>query len=275
MKRVIPSLVLLAAGAFGGLRSDIEFGRAGDLSLTLDAYVPEGSGPFPAVIVVHGGGWRNGDKQTYVKPLFDPLTQAGFAWFTINYRLAPKYHFPAPVDDVITAIRWVQSHAAEYKVDVNRIAITGESAGGHLVSFVGARDGARLKLRAVVPFYAPNDLEAMITGPDKTKGADPAIRALLDFTEPDAAAVRRMKEASPVTYVKKGMPPFLLIHGAGDATVPFHQATLMCDKMKQAGSSCEIFAVEGGPHGVINWEKNPAMQAYKSKMVEWLKQKLH
>jgi acetyl esterase len=79
---------------------------------------------------VHGGSRRHGDKQTFVKPLFEPLTNAGFAWFTINYRLAPAYHFPAPVDDVESAIRYVQSHAAEYKVDLKRIAITGESAGG-------------------------------------------------------------------------------------------------------------------------------------------------
>src|SRR5437867_543988 len=93
------------------------------------------------------------------------------AWFTINYRLAPAYRFPAPVEDVESAICYVQAHATEYKVDLERIAITGESAGGHLVSFVGARDGAKLKLRAVVPFYAPNDLEAMVTAPDQIAGA--------------------------------------------------------------------------------------------------------
>ncbi len=264
--------LLLAGSAFAGLTTDIEFAKAGDVSLTLDASIPEGPGPFPAVIIVHGGGWRNGDKQTFVKPLFEPLTKAGFAWFTINYRLAPAYRFPAPVEDVENAIRYVQSHAREYKVDLKRLALTGESAGGHLVSFVGARDGAKLKLRAVVPFYAPNDLEAMITGPDKTEGGGPAIRGLLNFTEPDAAAIRKLREASPVTYVKKGMPPFLLIHGTKDMTVPFRQATLMCDKIKQAGSSCELFPVEGGAHGVGNWERDPSLQEYKVRMVQWLKQ---
>ncbi len=171
-----------------------------------------------------------------------------------------------------SAIRYVQSHAAEYKVDLKRLAITGESAGGHIVSFIGARDGKKLKLRAVLPFYAPNDLEALIVGPDNTAPAQPALRALLDFSEPNAEAIRRLREASPVTYVKKGMPPFLFIHGTKDPTVPYRQATLMCDKIKQAGGSCELFAVEGGAHGVINWEKNPAQHAYKTKMVEWLKQ---
>jgi len=267
----VSAFLCMAGAAFAGLKTDIEFAKAGDMSLTLDAYVPDGPGPFPTVIVVHGGGWRNGDKQTYVKPLFEPLTEAGFTWFTINYRLAPAHHFPAPVEDVESAIRYVQSHAREYKVDLKRIAITGESAGGHLVSFVGARDGRKLKLRAVVPFYAPNELEAMITGSDQTASARPAIKGLLDFTEPNPEAVRRLREASPITYVKKGMPPFLLIHGTGDQTVPFHQATVMCDKIKQAGSSCEIFPVEGGAHGMGSWDKNPSTQGYKVKMIEWLK----
>jgi acetyl esterase len=281
MQRVVLICLLLTAAAFAGLKCDIEFAKAGDVSLTLDAYVPDGPGPFPAVIIVHGGSWSRGDKQTFVKPLFEPLTNAGFAWFTINYRLAPAYHFPAPVEDVESAIRYVQSHAGDYKVDVKRIAITGESAGGHLVSFVGARDGAKLKLRAVVPFYAPNDLEAMVTGPDQAGSAQNwlfrilarrALKGLLDFTEPDAEAVRRLREASPITYVKPGMPPFLLIHGTRDATVPFHQATVMCDKIAQEGSSCEIFRVEGGAHGMGSWDKNPATQGYKAKMIEWLRQ---
>jgi len=119
MQQVILLCLLVTAAAFAGLKSDIEFTRAGDISLTQDAYVPEGPGPFPAVIVVHGGSWTRGDKQTFVKPLFEPLTTAGFAWFTINYRLAPAYRFPAPVEDVESAIRYVQSHAAEYKVDLD------------------------------------------------------------------------------------------------------------------------------------------------------------
>ena len=84
--------------------------------------------------------------------------------------------------------------------------------------------------------------------------------------------MRRSREASPITYVKKGMPPFLLIHGTSDSVVPFHQATVMCDKMAKAGSSCEIFRVEGGAHGMSSWDKSPAMRGYKVKMIEWLKQ---
>jgi alpha-L-fucosidase 2 len=206
MKCILLALAL-AALAFAELKTDIEFAKAGALSLTLDASIPDGEGPFPTVIVVHGGGWRNGNKRMFVTPLFEPLTAAGFVWFSIDYRLAPAHQFPSPATDVENAIRYVQSHAREYKVDLKRIALTGESAGGHLVAFVGARDGSKLKLRAVIPFYAPVDLEAMVVGQDKKDEAIKALQALLDFTEPNDEAIRRLREASPIKYVTKGMPP--------------------------------------------------------------------
>jgi acetyl esterase len=94
--------------AWAGETNDIEFAKPGGVSLTLDAYVPEGKGPFPTIIIVHGGGWENGTKRTYVTPWFKPLSEAGFAWFTINYRLSPQYKFPAATDDVAEAVRWVR-----------------------------------------------------------------------------------------------------------------------------------------------------------------------
>src|SRR4051812_27620097 len=158
MWRFVYLLVLttgLAAAA--ALQSDIEYGKAGGVSLKMDAWIPDGKGPFPTVIVVHGGGWQNGDKQKNCQPLFEPLTKAGFAWFTVNYRLAPQYHYPAAVDDVVQAIRHIEAHAKDYKVDMQRVAITGESAGGHIVSLIGAKDAKELHLAARVPFYPGND----------------------------------------------------------------------------------------------------------------------
>src|SRR5437588_3144483 len=109
-------------------RKDILYARVTEVSLTLDAHIPEGPGPFPAAIVVHGGGWVAGDKQQYITCLFKPLADAGFAWFSINYRLAPKYRFPAPAEDVERAIAYVKQHAAEFKINPERIALVGESA---------------------------------------------------------------------------------------------------------------------------------------------------
>ncbi|MBI3698110.1 MAG: alpha/beta hydrolase [Acidobacteria bacterium] len=268
------TLLLLLAAALplaAEMRTDVEFAVAGDVHLTLDAWVPEGKGPFAAVIVVHGGGFTNGDKQTYVKPLFEPLTQGGFAWFTINYRLAPQYHFPAAVEDVERAVEYVKSHAREYRVDPKRIALMGESAGGHLVSFVGAQNKRASRVAAVVSFYGPHDLETRAV---QSKALRDSEKAFLGLTELNDETLRALREASPITYVKKGMPPFLLIHGTEDKAVPYDQSVRMCEKMKQAGNRCEIFTVEGAPHGVGPWEKNRAFQAYKEKMVAWLKQTL-
>lgn len=266
---LIPLLCLAAAG--GELVTDVTFARAGNIELTLDAWIPEGDGPFPAVIVVHGGGWENGDKQTYVKPLFPPLTEAGFAWFTINYRLAPEHLFPACTDDAAVAVRWVKRNAPKYKVDPKRIALMGESAGGHIVAYVGAAGRNEESVAAVVAFYPVTDLLHW----ERQRGKiGHHMNQLLGLTELDAAAEAQLTKASPMTYVHRRMPPFLFIHGTADTGVPFDQSTRMCDKMKAAGARCEIFLVEGAPHGVGAWEKERAHQAYKKKMVEWLRHTL-
>jgi acetyl esterase len=256
---------------FGELRRDIEFAKPDGYSLTLDAWVPDGPGPFPTVIVVHGGGWEAGDKNTYVPPLFPPLIRGGFAWFTINYRLSPRFQHPAALDDVNAAILWVKRNAAAYKVDPARIALMGESAGGHLVALAGAKHTPATRVAAVVCFYCPTDFEArsrLLGGPGKN------VSQLLGVTGMTPPELAKMREASGITYVKRDMPPILFIHGTKDDAVPFAQSTAMCAKMKAVGASCEVFPVPDAPHGVGPWEKVPAYQAYKEKMVEWLKLKM-
>src|SRR5258708_6196600 len=106
--RLFTTLFLLTAStltARAELKTDIEFANAGEVNLTLDACVPDGAGPFRTCIMVHGGGFTKGDRTSFIKPLFEPLGKAGFAWFTINYRLAPTHRWPACLDDVETAIR--------------------------------------------------------------------------------------------------------------------------------------------------------------------------
>src|SRR4051794_25949877 len=115
----------------------VEYGRPGGHPLLLDIHVPDGPGPFPAAILVHGGGFDEGTRSTNVRPLFEPLAKAGFAWFTIDYRLAPEFKFPQANEDMNTAITWLKAHAKEYKVDTSRLAIIGESAGGLLVNYTG------------------------------------------------------------------------------------------------------------------------------------------
>src|SRR5580700_3266417 len=138
-------------------KQDVEYARPDGKPLLLDLHVPDGPGPFATAILIHGGGFDEGSKSTNVRPLFDPLTDAGFAWFSIDYRLAPGAHFPEAMDDVYSAIRWVKSHAAEYRVDVSRLAIIGESAGGFFVNYAGTHETPDTKVAAVVDFYGPSD----------------------------------------------------------------------------------------------------------------------
>src|SRR5690348_15916621 len=138
-------------------RKDVEYGRPGGKPLLLDVHVPDGPGPFPAVILVHGGGFDEGSKSTNVRPLFQPLADAGFAWFSIDYRMAPEFRAPQAIADVAAAIRWVREHAAEYHVDPRKVAIAGESAGGYLVDYAGTHEQPDTKLQAVVSFYGPAD----------------------------------------------------------------------------------------------------------------------
>lgn len=258
-----------AAPAIPGLRSDIEFAQVGNLRLTLDAFVPEGPGPFPTCILVHGGGFVRGDKQSFIKPLFAPLSQAGFTWFTINYRLAPEHRWPACADDVETAIRWVRAHAPEYKVDLNRLALIGESAGGHLVSYVGCHGATDLGLAAVVPFYGPHDLELQV----KTRQAlGESMQALLGLTTLNDEAWSRLRAASPSSYVRSGAPPFLLIHGTKDAQVPYEQSVRFQQQMQAAGNKCDLITVAEGAHGMGSWEKLGS--DYQQQLLAWLRKTL-
>ena len=254
------------------MRKDIEFAKPDGVSLTLDAWVPDGKGPFPTVIIVHGGGFARGDKQTYVPPLFEPLTQAGFAWFTINYRLHPQYRFPAPIEDVESAIRFVKEHAAEYKVDLNRVVLMGESAGGYLVSYVGVRNKSAIKLAAVVPFYGPHDWEQRAQEEAEGKVGPSVWREMFSVPAGNSPeAVKRMREVSATSLIKKGLPPFLLIHGTADPQVNYQQSVKMREKMLAAGNVCDLITVEGAGHGMVVITKYPDTAP---KMVAWLKEKL-
>jgi alpha-L-fucosidase 2 len=252
-----------------GVRTDIEFAKVGDVSLTLDAFVPPGEGPFATCILVHGGGFVRGDKQMFIKPLFAPLSAAGCTWFSINYRLAPEHRFPACADDVVTAVKWVKAHAKEYKVDVSRIALIGESAGGHLVSYVGCKSGRELGLAAVVPFYAPHDLEFQV----KNRNAlGESMQALLGLTELNDEAWKRLREASASSYVRSGLPPFLLIHGDKDAQVPYAQSPSFQEKMKTTGNTCDLITITDGGHGMGGWDK--LKSDYQEQLVAWLRKTL-
>lgn len=253
-----------------GIRKDLEYSRAGGESLRLDACVPDGQGPFPAVIMVHGGGWTSGDKTQGVDALFGPLSKSGLAWFSINYRQAPKHHYPASVEDVEAAVRWVKQHAAEFNVDPERLALLGESAGGQLVAMavVRARDDTRVA--AAIPFYAPVDLEA---DTERRGGLSLSLRDLFGHSyQVDGAVTRLLREASPINHIHSGLPPFLLVHGTADMSVPYNQSVEFRAKLKAAGVTCDLITIDDSVHGMARWEATDP--TYKDKVVKWISEKL-
>jgi acetyl esterase len=260
---------IAAGGSPITVHRDIEYVRYGDVRLALDAAIPQTGAPPPAVIVVHGGGWVRGDRRVDVEPLLQPLSDAGFAWFSISYRLMNDVmQFGAAVDDVAAAIRFVKAHAAQYHVDPERIALVGESAGGQLAA-MAALTVPDIRVKGVVCLYAPTDLASLA----KNSTYVPQwIRDNVKGTPWEGLLLARLKQLSPIEYVRREMPPFLLIHGAEDKLVPFAQSRAMCDRMTAAGASCELYPVEGAGHGVRWW--GPSSNGYKREMVRWLNERL-
>ena len=266
-------------------RKDVEYGHPGGKALLLDLHVPDGEGPFPAAILVHGGGFDEGSKSTNVRPLFDPLANAGFAWFSIDYRLAPDFKFPSAGDDLNSAIRWVKAHAAEYRVDVAKIAIIGESAGGFLVNYAGTHETPETKVAAVVDFYGPVDYGKLalarrdhperfnMTSIDKHAANGAGIH-YFGADQLDEAGLAKLRAASPIFAVHQGMPPFLCIHGSKDDQVAYDQSPAMCDAMHRVGAVCELITIDGGGHGMGGW-RAPEMQHWKPEMIAWLKKTLN
>lgn len=258
---------------------DIEYGRAGKISLRMDAKIPAGKGPFAAVILVHGGAWIAGNRVRSVQPLLQPLADAGFAWFSISYRLAADIarnpvgaaiQMGAAEHDVKRAIEFVKEHAAEYRVNANRIALMGESAGGQLASMAALRPDSEHAVQGVVAFYTPSDLANLA----RTSAVIPdEVRDAVKGTLFESLLLSGLKEFSPVNYVSSSAPPFLLIHGTDDDVVPIAQSERFCDKLRAANVGCELYPVEGGAHGIRSWESF-RLTGYKAAMVRWLTQNL-
>lgn len=271
----LASFLAVAGLAAAATSTDVEYGQAAGESLRLDASVPDGAGPHAAVILVHGGGWTTGDKsggprKAFIAPMHEPLQQAGLAWFSINYRLAPQHPYPACLDDVLTAIRWIKEHAAAYRVDPTRLALSGESAGGHLVALAAVRADAATRVAAVIPFYGRFDLT------DDLKPGDPLRRnysALFGRSIYDERAQALMREASPIYFIKHGLPPFLLVHGSADTTVPYAQSTRLQAALRAHRVPCDFITIKDGAHGMLGWEK--LAPDYKRQVAAWIAKTLN
>jgi acetyl esterase len=288
MLRSLFILAMAGAATLSGAaldRKDVEYARPGGNAVLLDLHVPDGPGPFPAAILVHGGGFDEGSKSTNVRPLFDVLGNSGFAWFSIDYRLAPEFRFPQASEDLNSAIRWVKANAPEYHVDISKIAIIGESAGGLLVNYAGTHETPETRVAAVVDFYGPVDYgklaEARRDHPElfnmtsiNRHAANGGGIHFFGVEKLDEAGLAKLRALAPITGVHKGMAPFLCIHGTKDDQVAYDQSPAMCDAMHKVGASCELIPIEGGGHGMGGW-RAPEMQHWKAEMVAWLQKTLH
>jgi acetyl esterase/lipase len=246
----------------------IEYTNPDNQHLQLNLARPKkGDGPFPAIICIHGGGFRAGSREGY-NNLCIKLAQHGYVAMTVTYRLAPKYPFPAAIHDVKAAVRWAQGNAAKYHIDPDRIGVTGGSAGGHLAQFLGVTsdvkefegDGGNSdkssKVACVVNVYGPSDFTKSYG-----KSVDAAeVLPLFLGGNLETARAQHLR-ASPLYWVTPNAAPTLCIHGTDDKYVAHEQAVWLVDKLKAAGVEAELLTLEGAGHGFKGKDAETAEKA--------------
>jgi acetyl esterase/lipase len=219
---------------------------------------PETGRPLPAVVYLHGGGWRQGARdmtspafRDWRPGLLARVASAGFAVVCPDYRLSGEARFPAQLDDVHRALDWVTGSGAEHGIDPDRILLWGDSAGGHLATLAALRGEPRPAIRGVVAWYPVTDLagiqaDAEAIGGEPHNTADARETALLGGLICDLPALAA--DASPVSHVAAATAPFLLAHGTADRGVPFAQSARLRDALLAADAEVSLHAVEGADH---------------------------
>ena len=286
--RVASILALCFLGAFSlhaastrtPTQEGLVYGQAEGETLTMDYYAPKGPGLHPIAILIHSGGYQRGNSKSGSEAYCaDFLAPAGYAVFSINYRLAPKYPYPYMVYDVERAIRYLRHNARQWQANPNQIALIGGSAGGFLSNMVGLRqtpgstqatdpvDRESAQVQAVVTLYAQSSFATVPLNKDVHALLDPLIQ---QKGEPEA-----LREASPITYVTKDAPPFLLIQGDQDEYIPFSEDTNLQAALRKVGVRCDLIRIPGGKHGTGSWHMLPNVPDWEREMVEWLNARFH
>lgn len=224
---------------------------------------PKSDKPLPVIVFVHGGGWRKGDKSSGANHLLRFVETREYAAVSVGYRLTDEAQWPAQIHDCKAAIRWIKAHASEYFLDPAKIAVWGTSAGGHLVSMLGTSGDVKelegtlgkhldqdSRVTCVVNYFGPQNFVTMIRQPssiDRTQGRDYPEALLLGGPVPEREGVA--KEASPVTHISAGDPPFFTAHGTKDQLVPFAQAEELHADLTKAGVPSILQEITHGGHG--------------------------
>lgn len=247
-------------GKYGQSLIDVPYCRPGGQPQKMDVYFPLSGGPWPVFLYVHGGAWNKGDKAEGAGWKF--LNDKGYLVVSVNYRLAAyNVKFPAMIEDVKCAVRYLRAHATEYNLDPKRIGALGASAGGHLVALLGTADQSAgwdvgeyadqsSRVQAVVA-------EAVFSDFTLTMPNSIAMAIYFAMGELPGSTTPSLKAASPVTYVTPDDPPFLIIHGEEDGYSPVEQAQTLDAKLRTAGVSSTLIIVKGGQHNLQSSDGSP------------------
>lgn len=256
----------------------IEYSNPDGQHLQLNLARPkEAGGKRPAVVCIHGGGFRAGKRERWDK-LCQQLADRGYVAATVTYRLAPKYQFPAAIHDVKAAVRWLRAHADKYHIDPERIGVVGDSAGGHLAQYLGVTgdvpslegDGGNAdqssRVTCVVNYYGPSDLT-------KSYGKSVDAAEVLPLWLGGDATKEHRKHivASPLYWVTPTAAPTLLIHGTEDPYVNYEQAGWIRDKLLAAEVEVELLTLQGAGHGFKGADAEKAEKAMLDFFVRHLK----
>lgn len=239
---------------------DVVYDTIDKQELKLDICAPKEGGPYPCVVVFHGGAWIGGSrKDLSVGPKGGPsfieeVAARGYVVASVGYRLAPKHQFPAQIQDARAAVRFLRANAKTYGIDRDKFAAAGFSAGGHLALLLGLADkvdgwdvGSNLdqspRVQCVVDFFGPTDLSLYNTEAIQDAYLVPV------FGKTAKTDKEVFKRASPVTYASKSAPPVLIFHGTFDVVVPVGHSETLTKKLKDCGASCELVTLFGEGHG--------------------------
>jgi len=267
------------------VETNVVYGMYSGLALLMDVYYPENPNGY-GIVRIAGSGFHMpldfDSRQLKADPdQIDPgssaLLEAGYTLFRINHRAAPRFQYPANVEDGQRAVRFVRHHAERFGIDSGRIGAYGGSSGGYLACMLGVLDGDGLsgstpinqessKVQAVVAWYPPTDFVDFHASGFNT-GAESRFLGASFNDDPQSAENHRWIEASPTTYVSTDDPPFLLVHGDADPTVPFSQSEVLEQRLSEAGVEVELIRVPGGGHG--RRMEVPNAPDYVSATVDW------
>lgn len=237
---------------------DIEFARVTEKPLHLDLHLPAQKPRSPVIVWVHGGAWRSGSKKDM--PL-GKLVAEGYAIASVDYRLSTDAKFPAQIHDIKAAVRFLRSHAAEWKLDARKIVIAGDSAGAHLAALAGVSNGnadlegtvgdlsASSQLQGIISFFGAANLTTILqqSTPHGLGVRVPALQLLLGDMPTNVPALARL--ASPVFHVDAADPPLLLLHGDQDPQMPVNQSLELLGAYQRVKAPVELVVVPGAAHG--------------------------